>query len=128
MRKYGLILIASILLLGFETLAQQAALPAFPGAAGFGALTPGGRGGDVYVVTSLADSGSGTLREACSAKGARTVVFNISGIIELRQPLVISNPYITIAGQTAPGDGICLKRRELKIATHDVIVRFIRSR
>jgi pectate lyase len=128
MKKSCFILTAAILLSGLLTFAQETPLPAFPGAEGFGAFTPGGRGGKVYVVTSLADSGAGTFREACSAKGPRTVVFNVSGIIELKTPLVISNPYITIAGQTAPGDGICLKRRELKISTHDVIVRYIRSR
>ncbi|TDH18422.1 pectate lyase [Segetibacter sp. 3557_3] len=107
---------------------RQKQLPAFPGAEGYGAYTPGGRGGKVYIVTSLQDSGKGTFREACEADGPRIVVFNVSGIIDLKSPLVITKPYITIAGQTAPGDGICLKRRELNIFTHDVIVRYIRSR
>ena len=101
---------------------------AFPGAEGFGAFTPGGRGGKVYVVTSLADSGKGTLREACEAEGPRIVVFNVSGIIDLKSPLAIQNPYITIAGQTAPGEGVCLKRSELLISTHDVVVRYLRVR
>lgn len=101
---------------------------AFPEAEGYGAYTPGGRGGKVYVVTSLADAGPGTLREACEAKGPRMVVFNVSGVIDLQSPLIITHPYITIAGQTAPGQGIYLKRRELNIFTHDVIVRYIRSR
>jgi pectate lyase len=107
---------------------SQNKLPAFPGAEGYGAYTPGGRGGKVYVVTRLEDSGPGTLREACEAEGSRIVVFNVSGVIDLQSPLIITRPYITIAGQTAPGQGICLKRRELNIFTHDVIVRYIRSR
>lgn len=115
-----------ILPLNFVT-AQTKQL-AFPGAEGFGAYAVGGRGGKIYVVKNLNDSGPGSLREACEAAGPRTVVFNVSGIIDLQTPLEIRHPYITIAGQTAPGDGICLKRRELKIATHDVIVRYIRSR
>jgi pectate lyase len=112
----------------FNTNAQKSALPAFPGAEGYGAYTPGGRGGKVFVVTNLNDSGPGSFREACEAEGARTVVFNVSGVIDLQTPLIITHPYITIAGQTAPGDGICLKRRELMIVTHDVIVRYIRAR
>lgn len=107
---------------------QKSALPAFPGAEGYGAYTPGGRGGKVFVVTNLNDSGQGSFREACGAEEPRIVVFNVSGIIDLQTPIMITNPYITIAGQTAPGDGICLKRRELNIFTHDVVVRYIRSR
>lgn len=106
----------------------QNKLPAFPGAEGYGAYTPGGRGGKVMVVTNLNDAGAGSLREACEAKGPRIIVFNVSGVIDLQSPLIITNPYITIAGQTAPGHGICLKRRELNIFTHDVIVQHIRSR
>lgn len=109
-------------------LAAQKALPAFPGAEGYGANTPGGRGGKVYIVTTLDNSGKGSFREACEAEGPRMVVFNVSGIIDLQTPIIITNPYITIAGQTAPGYGICLKRRELQIVTHDVIVRYLRSR
>lgn len=108
--------------------AQVKPLPAFPGAEGFGANTPGGRGGRTYVVRNLNDSGPGSFREACEAKGARTVVFAVSGIIDLKTAIVIQNPYLTIAAQTAPGEGICLKRKELRIAAHDVIVRYLRSR
>lgn len=106
----------------------KADIPAFPGAEGGGAFTPGGRGGKVYVVTSLADSGPGTLREACEAGGARTIVFNVAGIIQLETPISIRAPYVTIAGQTAPGDGVCVAGESFKIDTHDVIVRHMRFR
>src|SRR6185312_7176562 len=82
-------------------------LPAFPGAEGFGATTPGGRGGKVIVVTNLDDSGPGSFREACEADGPRIVVFGVSGTIGLKSPITVRNPNLTIAGQTAPGDGIC---------------------
>ncbi|MET3125669.1 hypothetical protein ABID42_000771 [Arcicella rosea] len=106
----------------------QANIPAFPGAEGGGAYSFGGRGGKVYVVTSLEDNGPGSLREACEKGGARTIVFNISGIIRLKTPLIIRAPYITIAGQTAPGDGICVAGESVWINTHDVVIRFMRFR
>jgi hypothetical protein len=106
----------------------QAKLPAFPGAEGGGAYSFGGRGGKVYVVTSLADSGPGTLREACEQGGARIVVFNVAGIIQLKTPLIIRAPYITIAGQSAPGDGVCVAGESVWINTHDVVIRFMRFR
>ncbi len=101
---------------------------AFPGAEGFGANSIGGRGGTVYVVTNLNDDGPGSLRAAVEAKGPRIVVFEISGTIAQKSILRITNPYITIAGQTAPGGGICLKDNELVIAADHVVVRYIRSR
>ena len=103
-------------------------LPAFPGAEGGGAYTPGGRGGNVYVVTSLADSGPGTLREACEKGGARIVVFNVAGVIKLESPIHIRAPYISIFGQTAPGDGVCVTGDSFLIDTHDVVVRHMRFR
>lgn len=106
----------------------QAMIPAFPGAEGGGAYTFGGRGGKVYVVTTLADSGPGSLREACEQGGARIVVFNVAGIIRLKTPLIIRAPYITIAGQSAPGDGICIAGESVWLNTHDVIIRFMRFR
>ena len=106
----------------------HADIPAFPGAEGGGAFTPGGRGGKIFVVTSLEDSGKGTFREACEAVGARTIVFNVSGIIQLKKRISMRAPYVTIAGQTAPGDGICIAGETLEIDTHDVIIRHVRFR
>lgn len=103
-------------------------IPAFPGAEGGGAYTPGGRGGKVMVVTSLADRGSGTLREACESGGARIVVFNVAGVIRLSSPINVRAPYITIAGQTAPGDGVCVTGASFLIDTHDVVIRHMRFR
>jgi pectate lyase len=106
---------------------------AFPGAEGYGAYAKGGRGGKVLFVTNLNDSGPGSLREAIETKGPRTVIFRVGGLIETKG-LAVREPYLTIAGQTAPGDGICIKKTEsdgiaLELsATHDVVVRFLRMR
>jgi predicted amidohydrolase YtcJ len=104
------------------------AIPAFPGAEGFGAQTPGGRGGRVLTVENLNDSGPGSLREAIQTKGKRIVVFAVSGTIELKSELRVTEPYITIAGQSAPGEGVQLKGAGILIATHDAVVRYLRSR
>lgn len=106
----------------------QAKIAAFPGAEGGGMYTAGGRGGKVFVVTSLGDHGPGTLREACEQGGARIIVFNVSGIIKLTEPISIRAPYITIEGQSAPGDGICVAGESVWIDTHDVVIRFLRFR
>ncbi|SEG72659.1 polysaccharide lyase [Sphingobacterium lactis] len=113
---------------GRPTDLPQAEIPAFPEAEGGGKYTFGGRGGKVYVVTSLADSGPGTLREACEQGGPRIIVFNVAGIIKLKTPLIIRAPYITIAGQSAPGDGVCVAGESVWINTHDVLIRHMRFR
>lgn len=106
----------------------QTGLPVFPGAEGFGTRTPAGRGGKVIEVTTLADDGPGSLREALNDPQRRIVVFRIGGTIELASPLFINHPYVTVAGQTAPGGGICLKNCGLVITTNDVLVRHLRIR
>ena len=106
----------------------QAEIPAFPGAEGGGMYSFGGRGGKVITVTSLADQGPGTLREACETGGARIIVFNVSGIIKLKSPIRVRAPYVTIAGQSAPGDGVCIAGETFEIHTHDVVIRHMRFR
>ena len=140
-------------------------LPAFPGAEGYGAYSRGGRGGKVYLVTTLEDylpqnrpgrkegtigqaSGkypkgrplpgypaipkedpiAGSLREAIEAKGPRIVMFAVSGTIELKAPLNIRNPYLTIVGHTAPGQGVQIRNWWFSISTHDVVMRYLRVR
>jgi pectate lyase len=112
----------------FWTYAQAATL-AFPGAEGFGRLAEGGRGGKVIEVTNLNASGAGSLRACVEASGPRTCVFRVGGTIDLGgRNLHVLNPYLTIAGQTAPGDGIVIKGGGFPIQTHDIIIRYLRIR
>jgi hypothetical protein len=109
---------------------EEDSIPAFPGAEGFGRFAKGGRGGDVYHVTNLDDSGPGSLRQGVrTATGPRTIVFDLSGTIELKSDLVVEKSCLTIAGQTAPGDGICLKDHTFKLRkVSHIIVRYLRIR
>ncbi|GGH10577.1 polysaccharide lyase [Sphingobacterium alkalisoli] len=105
----------------------EGAIPAFPGAWGGGMFTTGGRGGQVIAVTNLNDSGPGSFRAALEAKGPRIVVFRVAGTLKVNGDLNIDQPDITIAGQSAPGDGICIAGT-LNINTHNVIIRHLRVR
>lgn len=106
----------------------QADIPAFPGAQGGGMYSFGGRGGAIFVVTNLNDEGPGSFREACESAGPRIVLFNVAGIIQLHDRIRIRAPYLTIAGNTAPGDGICIAGNTVELETHDVIIRHMRFR
>ncbi|NJM55777.1 MAG: hypothetical protein HC841_07700, partial [Verrucomicrobiae bacterium] len=106
-----------------------AEVKAFPTAEGFGRYAQGGRGGRIIQVTNLNGSGNGSFRAACEASGPRIVVFKVSGTIPLgKTPIEIKNPYLTIAGQTAPGDGICIRDARIEVRTHNVVIRHIRVR
>jgi hypothetical protein len=107
---------------------KQAQL-AFPGAEGYGRFAVGGRGGKVVEVTNLNDSGAGSLRDAVDQPiGPRTIVFNVSGNIKLASRLVVNQPYITIAGQTAPGEGITISKAPVGLTGNDGVIRFLKVR
>ena len=112
-----------------EDLPDETRLPAFLGAEGFGRYAVGGRGGQVYHVTTLADGDQpGTLRHAVEQTGARTVVFDVAGTIRLDRPLRIRHDSLTVAGQSAPGDGICIARHAVNIDANEVVIRYVRFR
>jgi hypothetical protein len=114
--------------------AHEPGVKAFPTAEGFGAGALGGRNGVVIEVTNLDDSGSGSLRHAVEQEGPRTIVFRVGGTIMVERSIRIRDPYITIAGQTAPGDGILIRNHPsndeppLTVETHDVVIRYLRIR
>ena len=103
-------------------------LPVFPGAVGYGTSTPGGRGGRVVEVTTLASKGPGSFLEALLTKGPRIVVFRVGGIITLEQIASVTEPFLTVAGQTAPGDGVLVNGAGLAIFTHDILIQHVRFR
>src|SRR4051794_16483664 len=113
-----------VALFSLPRVASAADLPAFPGAEGFGAAVTGGRGGAVYHVINLNDSGQGSFRDAVSQPN-RTVVFDVGGVIRMASNISVSNN-ITIAGQTAPGEGICLYGNQVTFSNRDnIIVRYL---
>lgn len=128
MRKiYGSLVL--LFICSLTTLAQSGNLPAFPGAEGFGKYVTGGRGGRVIYVTTLEDNNSeGSLRYAINQTGARIILFKVAGTIQLKSNLNISNGDLTIAGQTAPGDGITLRDYTVYVGADNVIIRFLRFR
>src|SRR3954447_19979756 len=118
------LLIASLL-----ALRLSAVQPVFPGAQGFGIDTSAGRGGKIIRVTNLNGDGPGSLRAAVDTKGPRIIVFEVGGVIDLnRKPIVIAEPFVTIAGQTAPSPGITIIRAGIDIETHDILMQHIRVR
>jgi pectate lyase len=128
-----LIALATFLILPpFASVAQ--AVPSFPGAEGGGALSVGGRGGRIIEVTNLNDEGSGSFRAAITESGPRIIVFRVAGVINLLSPIKVHNPYVTIAGQTAPGGGITLSGKQMSngsqiaVYTHDIIIRYLTFR
>ena len=131
---WAALLAAALALAGWASAAQAQTVPAFPGAEGYGMWTVGGRGGDVHRVTTLADYAEGeapipgSLRAAVEAEGPRTVVFRVAGTIRLARPLVIRNPYLTVAAQSAPGGGVALADHGVEVEAPEVVLRYLRVR
>jgi hypothetical protein len=128
-----ILLVTGFIVISFLGANAMALVPAFPGAEGFGAYALGGRGGDVYHVTNLYDNGAGSLRYGISSAGGtsstpRTIVFDVSGTIPLASAINVNKSYITIAGQTAPGDGICIRDHRINVKASNLVIRYIRSR
>ena len=130
MKRFAVAAAIAVLAFGMaQTAASQAPLKAFPEAQGWAADSAGGRGGQIIRVTTLASSGPGSFKAAVDAKGPRIVVFEVGGVIDLGgQTLTIREPFLTIAGQTAPSPGITLIRGGIDLATHDAVVQHIRVR
>lgn len=121
---FSLMLLAA--LLPQTTVSAQ---PAFPGAVGWAAETAGGKGGRIIRVTTLAADGPGSFKAALETRGPRIIVFEVGGVIDLgRTTLTLTEPFVTIAGQTAPSPGITIVRGGMDVRTHDVIIRHIRIR
>lgn len=128
---YFLLFVFFIPFTAIEGSAKQSTIcevKAFPGAMGFGTNTPGGRGGRIIYVTNLNNSGYGSLRRALMAPGPRLVLFRVSGTITLKEDIRIREPYLTIAGQTAPGEGVQIRGGHIRIETHNVIIRYLKVR